>query len=81
MNAVRPLPDLPAYQFVEQLAELPFVETIVLSGSRARGEERGRSDIDLAVSAPAAGVRDWQRVLDIIDDADTLLAIDCVRLG
>jgi hypothetical protein len=27
-----------------------------------------------------AGVREWQTVLDIVEDADTLLHVDCVRL-
>lgn len=80
MNAVRPLPNLPHYDFIERIAALPFVNAIVLYGSRARGDARERSDIDLAVAAPRANDNDWQRVIDIIDDADTLLGIDCLRL-
>ena len=53
---------------------------IVLFGSRARGTQRERSDIDLAIVCPMAGVRDWQTVLDIVEDADTLLHVDCMRL-
>jgi predicted nucleotidyltransferase len=73
----RPLPD---YTFIERLKALPFVEAIYLFGSRARGTQRERSDIDLAIRCPLAGVREWQEVLDIVEDADTLLRIDCVRL-
>lgn len=73
----KPLPD---YTFIERLKDLPFVEAIYLFGSRARGTQRERSDIDLAIRCPAAGVREWQAVLDIVEDADTLLHIDCVRL-
>lgn len=80
MNAVRPLPDLPPYDFVEHIAALPFVDAIILYGSRARGDARQRSDIDLAVRAPAASPAQWQHLLDLVDDADTLLGIDCVRL-
>lgn len=72
--------ELPDYQFLDHLKALPFVEAIYLYGSRARGEHRPRSDIDLAVVCPAASDGQWQEVLDIVENADTLLAIDCLRL-
>ena len=75
-----PEPTLPNYAFIDRLKALPFVEAIYLFGSRARGTHRDRSDIDLAIVCPMAGVREWQTVLDIVDDADTLLHVDCVRL-
>lgn len=68
------------YHFLQQLAALPFVEAIYLFGSRARGEHRERSDIDLAILCPDASESDWQSILRVVDDADTLLPIDCVRL-
>ena len=68
------------YQFLQALARLPFVEAIWLFGARARGEQRERSDIDLAIECPGACEAQWQQVLAIIDEADTLLPIDCVRL-
>jgi len=80
MAAVRAVPGLPPYRFIERLAALPFVEALVLYGSRARGDHRPRSDIDLAVRAPSADAAQWQQVLDIVDEADTLLGIDCLRL-
>ncbi len=67
------------YRFLQKLAGLPFVEAIWLYGSRARGDHRERSDIDLAIICPQATNGDWLKLLDIIDDADTLLKIDCVR--
>jgi len=69
-----------AYQFLELLKQLPFVESIYLYGSRARGDNRPRSDIDLAIGAPQASWRDWLKVEDIIENADTLLEIDCIHL-
>src|SRR5205085_6505675 len=69
------------YQFFQKLIELPFVESIILYGSRARGEARERADIDMAIDCPLATQEDWQQVLQIIDDADTLLKIDCVNLS
>ena len=67
------------YQFIEKIKNLPFVEKIILFGSRARGTQLSRSDIDLAIVCPAANNKDWQDVLSIIDAADTLLLIDCLN--
>ncbi|MFO1257719.1 MAG: nucleotidyltransferase domain-containing protein [Gammaproteobacteria bacterium] len=71
--------DIQSYEFFKKLQALPFVEEVLLYGSRARGTNRPRSDIDLAVACPTATDSDWLRVLEIIDNADTLLKIDCVR--
>ena len=68
------------YRFIEQIQALPFVEAIYLYGSRARGTERPRSDIDLAIVCPTADSRQWQQILDIVAEADTLLEVDCLRL-
>ena len=65
--------------FYKQLIALLFIDKIILYGSRARGDFQPRSDIDLAIVCPHAAVNDWQKVLDIIDEADTLLTIDCVQ--
>jgi uncharacterized protein len=73
------LTDLRKKIFYTQLLALPFVNKIILYGSRARGDFQPRSDIDLAVLCPDAGVQDWQKILNIIDEADTLLAIDCIQ--
>jgi len=67
------------YKFIEQLKTLDFVEEIWLFGSRARGDAQERSDIDLAILCPKANERDWLKVVEIIDEADTLLKIDCIR--
>ncbi len=68
------------YRFYKQLVALSFIKEIWLFGSRARGDNQDRADIDLAVLCPAATFQDWEVVQEIIDDADTLLKIDCVRL-
>lgn len=67
------------YVFIKKLAMLPFVEQIWLFGSRARSDNAERADIDIAIICPEATDADWQQVLEIIDTADTLLKIDCVR--
>lgn len=72
--------DFTKFQFFKNLTYLPFIEQILLFGSRALGDAQERSDIDLAIECPSATEKDWLKVLDIIEDADTLLKIDCVRL-
>ena len=73
--------DIASYKFIERLKQLSFVDEIWLFGSRARGDNQERSDIDLAILCKDAKDSDWLRVMDIVDNADTLLKIDCVRLG
>ena len=68
------------YLFLQKIAALPFVDAIYLFGSRARGDHLERTDIDIAILCPNANERDWQSILQLIDDADTLLSIDCIRL-
>jgi predicted nucleotidyltransferase len=71
--------NIAGYGFWQKLAGLPFVKAVYLFGSRARGDARPKSDIDLAVNCPEASLQQWQEVLDIVEDADTLLAIDVIR--
>jgi predicted nucleotidyltransferase len=65
--------------FVQEIKKLPFVEKILLFGSRARGNAGTYSDIDIAVVCPQADIFEWNKILDIVDAAQTLLPIDCVR--
>jgi uncharacterized protein len=74
-----PVPDA-VWRLVAQLSAEPSVRRVILFGSRARGDAQPRSDVDLAVEAPAASVRDWLRLADLAEDADTLLSIDLVWL-
>jgi len=67
------------FQFFQELIALPFVEQVLLYGSRARGSARERSDIDLAIVCSEASEKEWLKILDIIQNADTLLKIDCIR--
>ncbi|WP_083831823.1 nucleotidyltransferase family protein [Rickettsia helvetica] len=50
-----------------------------LFGSRARGDNDERSDIDIAIICPNITDQEWLEAMDIIENADTLLKIDCVR--
>ena len=49
-------------------------------GSRAREDNQQRADIDLGILCHNASFEDWLIVRNIIEDADTLLKIDCVRM-
>ena len=71
--------DVVRYGFWNKIIALPFVKSVYLFGSRARGDARPKSDIDIAVNCLEASAQQWQQVVDIIDDADTLLGIDVVR--
>lgn len=67
------------YKFIGLLKNLPFVKKIILFGSRARGSNQSRSDIDLAIVCPNITSHQWHQILDIIEQADTLLEIDCLQ--
>lgn len=49
---------------------------VILFGSRAKGTARERSDIDLAVS----GVKDYERLMEEIEELPTLYTVDVVDL-
>jgi predicted nucleotidyltransferase len=64
-----------------RLAAHSAVERVWLFGSRARGDNFERSDIDLAIEAPGMDRYDWLKIaLDFGDEAPTLLSIDLIRL-
>ncbi|XVN40688.1 MAG: nucleotidyltransferase domain-containing protein [Rickettsia endosymbiont of Argas persicus] len=71
--------DIQSYIFIKKLKSLPFIEEIWLFGSRARGDNNERSDIDLAIICPGITDQEWLEVINIIENADTLLKIDCVQ--
>lgn len=67
------------YKFIDKIKNLPYVDEVWLYGSRAREDNMDRSDIDLAIICPKATQNNWIELKGIIDEADTLLKIDCVR--
>ena len=62
------------------LATLSYVERVILFGSRARGDNDNRADIDMAVLCPSATEDQWVEIWSYMDDAPTLYEIDVVRL-
>lgn len=70
---------LKPYNFFEQIKQLEFVDSAYIYGSRARGDYRPNSDIDIAIKTRGNHPAYRHIVADVIDNADTLLAIDCVN--
>ena len=67
-------------RLVAQLASQTPITRVILFGSRARGDHAARSDVDLAVDATSGDGQTWQQVLDLVEQAETLLNIDLVWL-
>lgn len=63
-------------QEIIQLAEKNSVEKVILFGSRARGNFKERSDIDLAFRGGCSS----HFVLDVDEETSTLLEFDVVDL-
>lgn len=61
---------------IRELAEKYNLNKVILFGSRARGDYRAKSDIDLAVS----GGNCTRFALDVEEDTSTLLFFDVVDL-
>ena len=79
---------LPPYgvdpELVERLVALAQqtakVERLLLYGSRARGDYTNRSDIDLALDAPAMDIIDFADFLVALNNLPCLFKIDLLRL-
>ena len=70
-----------ANEIVARILTVARPEAILLFGSRARGDAEPRSDIDLAVAASALTRTEWLRVVDALEETETLLPIQAVLLG
>ena len=64
-------------EFIKKSAEKFNLSKVILFGSRARGDNQSRSDIDLAVEG--GDVRNFR--FEIEEDAPTLLMFDIVDLS
>lgn len=66
-------------EFFQKICSRSWVERVLLFGSRSKGFASERADIDLAVDCPKATEQEWLELLDIVENAYTLLPIDLVR--
>ncbi len=64
------LPDTAVAKLQSVFAAHPHVERVILYGSRAKGNYRPGSDIDLTIVGDAV---DWQELLRIDNEIDDLL--------
>ncbi|GMO59373.1 MAG: hypothetical protein Ta2D_05090 [Rickettsiales bacterium] len=69
------------YNFIKQIKLLPFVDKILLFGSRARGDNEEKSDIDIAVLLNDEDDLKWGIVNAIVECRDTLLKVDLIRFN
>ena len=64
------------YHFLQEIAALDVVDAIYLFGSRARGDNRERSDIDIAVLCPRATKKDWLSIQNNLAESAKVLFDD-----
>ncbi len=69
------------YRFFKELIANPLVEAVYLHGSRARGDNRPNSDIDLGVVCNGATEEEWDGLRKkVIDNNELLVKVDISRL-
>ncbi len=64
---------------IKNIGERMSLDKIIVFGSRARGDNDKRSDIDLAVRARDS--REYYAIKDALEEIDTLLMFDLVNLN
>lgn len=69
----------PEQRVAQAIRGLPHVERVWLFGSRARGDNLRRSDLDIAVEANRADAAGWDRIARAVEESPTLLPIDLLR--
>jgi len=79
MRIATDLPHTALFKPLQALASFP-VERVILFGSRARGDNAARADIDLAFDAPDIKHHDWVQVQELFEQADMLLSVDAMLL-
>lgn len=83
MGMNRPSADLREKDLVALRAlfsRFPWIHEVRLFGSRATGNARRASDIDLAISSPTATSAQWQEVVSALEEAPIIYDLDLVRM-
>ena len=63
-----------------EVKRFPEVRTAYLFGSRARGDFRDQSDIDIAIDAPTMTASHFAQLWNAIDSLPIAFPLDCVWL-
>ena len=58
----------------------PAVREVRVFGSRATGQARRASDIDVAIFAPDATAMEWSDICEALENAPIIYELDIVRL-
>lgn len=61
------------------LQQFGWVREVRVFGSRATGTARRASDLDLAISAPAASATEWAELCEALENAPLIYELDLVR--
>lgn len=70
----------PLQSLIQKIIEITKPTKLILFGSRARGDHRANSDVDLCVMKKSCSEDDWNSLLiSIQDDPHTLLKVDLVE--
>ena len=67
-------------QILDTCFRFPGVSKVILYGSRARGDYKLSSDIDIAIDAPLMTSREFAEVWNAIDDLPIIYTFDVVHL-
>lgn len=67
-------------RFLQAITSHAKVQRVLLYGSRARGDFRAGSDVDIAVDAPGMTASEWTRVWSDTDDSPFIVKVDLVHL-
>ncbi len=65
--------------FRQVFAQYPAIERVLIFGSRAKGNARPSSDIDLAVIAPEMSDSEFARLWNAIDDLPLVFKVDLLH--
>ncbi len=75
------LPKSVRHQLIRFFSRFPGIKSVILFGSRSRGDADTYSDVDIAISAPRVNQRQWLDIAFFLtEEMNSLLSFDVVRL-